>query len=273
MFDRLDRFILLEISRLTDFDNVHTFFALTKRSRHVFLANVGTIIFELLCKFGPKKLPRWCFLSIPLFPFDETLATNILQRANERGLFDLIPNYMNIEKPMIAGGAITQLVFDHGWFSNDIDVFCGFTNGVEPIAKRAKTTLHYEEQTRVVDFVFRNIYISDFDISVCQVGICLNTKKVFVTPLFLYSYKYNVLVCRISTLRTGYLGAEDTTVMSQFDYHVEQHNRTGDLFHRCRACKSDCKRMGVNGIVGIWRRRVKKYADRFPNYTIKFVGI
>jgi hypothetical protein len=187
-----------------------------------------------------------------------------------------IPSRLNIKGGVLAGGAVARTVFDRSWKLKDYDIFVPMLPEEERDEYSTKR-IKVEYDSVTLDLVFKANDISDFDLSVCQVGINLDTNEVFATPLFLYSVKRNVMICRISNFGVGYLQEYEQPVSWLFNVHVNAGHIA--YFCYCIICKEELEKYGDEVFVNddyktsidIWFERVKKYHDRFPTYKLHFV--
>lgn len=264
----MDLNLFLTISKCQNHEHVHTFMSLNKKIRQFVIVNFVQIINWLLETNGSNKLPRWCFMKMNMETPYPSLAEQVQDWKVSRML--RIPSCLNIKGGVLAGGSVAQAVFrgcDKYWEpgSNDYDIFvpCG-----EPETKRIKV----EFNSVTLDLVFKTNDISDFDLSVCQIGISLDTNEVYATPLFLYSVKRNVMVCRVSNFGVGYLQEYREPVTNTFDDHIRRGHDA--YFCYCHLCNCDLlmENDGEYGdFVQNWWDRVKKYHSRFPSYKLHFV--
>ena len=264
----MDLNLFLIISKCQNHEQVYKYMSLDKRIRRFVIMNFIQIINWLLTTNGSKKLPRWCFLKMNI----ETPYPDLAEQVRVWKVCRLlqIPSCLNIKGGVLAGGSVAQAVFDTGNYWNpqpeDYDIFVPTPqNGGK--TKRIKV----EYNATKLDLVFKPNDISDFDLSVCQIGINLDTNEVFATPLFLYSTKFNVMVCRISNFGVEYQYLYTEPVTHAFNHHlIWKHEPT---FCYCNLCEESLKEEEEEYVSCItnWWDRVKKYYNRFPSYKLHFV--
>lgn len=184
-----------------------------------------------------------------------------------------IPSFLNITGGVIAGGAVSDAVYEfmhHEIGRTDYDIFIS-----EQESSPKRIRVEYDDTK--LDFVFKSRDIEDFDISVCQIGINIESNVVYVTPLFLYSYRTPVIVCRVSNLSvTDYIQHcwhETSPIIEQFETHVREHG-TFCTFDICGSCRPDEDIVGVVEIDVLlhWFKRVNKYRCRFQKHQFVFVN-
>lgn len=259
--------LFLTISKFQNHYELYKFTSLCKRLRIFVIQRFNQVIIWLLYKYGTNRLPRWCYMKMDIGPYYGSLAQQVQRWKIER--ISPIPSFLNIKGGILSGGAVAQEVFRYWHFQTDYDIFIP-NHDTERYPKRAKV----EFDGKKLDLVFKSNDISEFDISVTQIGINIDTNVVFATPLFLFSYKNNVMVCRLSSFQLNYDNNFNHPVFSMFDYHLNNNHKT--VFHKCGLCldeAGDDVFYSAEFFVTFqhWIERVQKYEDRFPNYEIKFV--
>lgn len=157
---------------------------------------------------------------------------------------------------MLAGGAIVRWMFGCRWDETDFDIF---------FDRRKPKRIKVEYKANVLDLVFKNVTISDFDISICQIGIDMDTDVVYATPLFLYSTLNPVLVCRISNWTVGYRQDFSQPIRDMFHMHLLCCKES---FQKCNCGQEEGL---ATEFTDKWFRRISKYEKRLPWYQIKFV--
>lgn len=272
-----------------------------------------------------QKLPRWMTMTLPLaeIPRFSALNDRILNTLRERHPYLYDPSRYECEHPalisgpfLLSGGSVAQIATESEWPS-DLDIFSPILPSEHLDEDRYISSVQWHPEKRlrsnIVDvdgnalFYFELDWIrkktdpiqwvlSDFDLSICQVGVLFSPDDqcVFVTPLFLYSLHNRVLVAQVSDLTARY--KEDFNVKPQekvilhefFEKHCVLH--LPGRFDQCDSCyfcadnlmEHDPDPSGAKGIgsdymgsdqnyVKRWIRRVRKYVKRFPDWSVKFI--
>jgi hypothetical protein len=249
--------LFLKIDKFNHFENIPLFLQVSKSLRTCIFRHADEIIEHLLSI--NDSLPKWCYLQIPLiFP---TLYQKIESKVKIR-----IPSFIHLKSAFLAGGSICKFAFDKEWLTTDYDIFV--EDKGEPEYKRVK--IYLEDRMDFLDLVFKNESISGFDISVCQIGMNLNTRVIYVTPLFLYSFLRKKMVIRVSDLSAQYYQDESPLGLDIiYERHLKYHT---EEFHKCSTCKYTVDNVLIDStMIKRWFERVKKYLDRFNGWEFKFV--
>jgi hypothetical protein len=255
--------LFIKIDKFNNFENIPTFLRVSKSMRMCVFKHSNEIIDHLLRQ--KNELPKWCYIQIPLLPIYPTLHEKIQTKVNQ--LFPKTPSFLNVKNGFLAGGSICRFAFDKEWKTNDLDIFVE-TKEKEPEYKRVK--IYLDHQTNFLDLVFRNESISSFDISVCQIGMNLDTRLIHVTPLFLYSFLTQKIIIKVSDLSAQY--SEDRIpihLLDLYERHLKYHT---DIFHSCADCNNTVKNDLENKEeITRWFDRVDKYLRRFNGWGYKYV--
>lgn len=269
--------LFLHIDKHNLFTTIPALLGVSKSVRRCITDRFAYIIDSLLMELKVTKLPKWCYLPLLLAPIYPSLSQRIEKES--KFMFPKVPSCLNITNGMICGGSICRIAFQGSWMdTHDIDIFIPYST-TEPENKRVRVDLSREY---VLDLIFKNDNISEFDISVCQIGIHIDTREVYVTPLFLYSYFKLVIVCRTSDKKTTYR-EEVTLIGEQYknrdhisDLHsIHVKNAHKDDFCRCNVCIAlvNNERCGTwdKALIFRWFDRVEKYKSRFLTFPLIFI--
>lgn len=235
-------------------------------------------IVEKYLRNAPHKLPLFLYASLPgnLLDVPFSLETNLcLDNCFLTGSYFL---------PQIYGCSPGK----------DIDVWI---NGSETEFKE-----RYQEYT--LDVVSKEVEpysaISTFDLSICQQGMLFKEgeKIVHVTPLSLYTYYSEKIICTVVPLTRKYSDCrrdEYGTVLSCFFKHQKwcipawekcSEELKKDETHHCWYCKfhkyfhrcddhtgimRDNRHAESLNTIGRWIMRLRKYDEKFPNYDFVYV--
>jgi hypothetical protein len=256
--------LFIKIDKFNHFENIPTFLKVSKSMRMCVFKHSDEIIEHLLKQ--SDALPKWCYIQIPLLPIYPTLHEKIQLKINQ--LFPKTPSFLNVKNGFLAGGSVCRFAFDKEWETKDLDIFVK-ENTKNPEYKRVK--IYLDNQTNFLDLVFRNESISSFDISVCQIGMNLDTRLIYVTPLFLYSFLTQKMIIKVSDLSAQYWRNQKPVVhlLKLYNRHLDYHTV---IFHSCTNCKNTVKNdLENNEEITRWFDRVDKYLKRFKGWGYKYV--
>lgn len=237
----IERNLFLKISAFNGHMEAWKFLHINRSIRLLFIHHFPEIVQYFI---HLKKLPKWCYL---VFPVD---------------FFKIVHPFPLSPTQLLSGSAVCQIVFQKTWPEADIDIF-----------------EHCEEESRrkkqKVDLIFKNEkdgiqnVLCSFDLSICQIGI-LN-RVVYVTPLFLYTYKYHKVLATVTDVRAKYkheYNSGETNLDSFFRSHNILHNPY--IFGSCAYCTTRLEDLEDNSLIERWLLRLDKYRKRFPDFEFLF---
>lgn len=196
--------LLVKIDKYNEYTSTPTLLQICKSTRRSVFMHLDQIIGYYLQHNVPP--PKWC-LSKVKFPVKLYPSMHQKIQTQTNLLFPSMPSFLNIKNGFLAGGSIAKFAFDP-------------TEGVEPKHKRVKVYL--DDGDNFLDLVFKNKSISDFDISVCQIGMDLQTRDIYVTLLFLYSLLTREMVIRVSDLSAQYVNLHELHLIRRFpDFKIK----------------------------------------------------
>lgn len=207
--------VLLKIFELNSWENVGSLLEFSRKTKRGILRkeNLTKIINFYLDK--EEKLPAWCFTSIlfdcslnEIFPELIDLKDKIL---NNLGKYI---NEINREDFFLTGGFAVNALYNSGY--SDIDVWC------KGDSSRFKSeNIDYIGTPKDITKI-----ISEFDISICQLGVLFKNKKpisVYFTPLFLYTFYSKKMIIRFMPLAISYF-------VRDFNRETERRIDISDLY-------------------------------------------
>ena len=220
-----------------------------------------------------NRLPKWLTYDFPAeymkFP----------PRFKQEEIYASLPYKPQSRHEFITGGCITQKIYGLSWES-DIDIYCHRgtydNHNIENIDRIETTEVRLE---RVIE---------NFDMSIVQQGYLNN--KYYLTPLALYTfYTKDIIVCpcnfnityrvpdKILTnnpqlQRVAEGGCNDMShIKRNIWFYIHKHEDNNDsehsgvTFDECGLCNSF-----IYDDIDVWRKRVKKYRKRFPEFTFTY---
>ena len=257
--------LLVKIDKYNEYTNTPTLLQVCKSTRRSVFMHLNEIIGYYLENNAP--LPKWCLSKVK---FPSNLYPGMHQKIQDRTnlLFSSVPPFLNIKNGFLAGGSIAKFAFEREWESKDIDIF------VPMEGKHKRVKVYLDEEEKFLDLVFKNKSISDFDISVCQIGMDLQTRDIYVTLLFLYSLLTKEMVIHVSDLSAQYTewGHGECRLIRVFDAHTYFEHKIS--FHKCAKCVNYFNYFNdlhENQHILTWFARISKYEERFPDFKIKFI--
>lgn len=253
--------LLVKIDKYNHYLNIKSILHVSRGARRSVFLNLVKIIKLLLSR---EYIPDWFFWQIP-FPVALYPSTHDKIQTQVDLLFPSVPEFLNIQNGFLAGGSICKFAFDKNWVSPDIDIFIKSD-------KHKRVKVYLDDDVTFLDLVFKNKSISDFDISVCQIGMELKTRRIYVTFLFLYSFLAKKLIVRVSAMTCDYETHGGTfRIQNRFYEHLIYHKDVH--FHKCWQCQPDGEELGGGKeLIFDWFQRINKYESRFPDFKIKFIN-
>uniref|UniRef100_A0A6C0BNZ4 Uncharacterized protein n=1 Tax=viral metagenome TaxID=1070528 RepID=A0A6C0BNZ4_9ZZZZ len=341
----MDPNLFITIARHNNFHDFLAFIHVSRRVRRIFLLHLEAIVGHVLkttLVFNPetaaptdwsKKLPRWVTLTLPLMDIPgsqrQALNDHVVAGVQQKYPFLLDQSHdchelmMNpcrrgkksVDQPrFLAGGSVAQIAHDKEW-RTDLDLFRTTLPG--EVESREKVWVNLSKRhsggPRVVeiDSIAKDTQhiewtLSDFDLSVCQIGVLLSPDtsgvtgpRVFVTPLFLYSLHTRSLIAQVSDVaakyrddfKEGITAILDTFFKKHCDLHrqfckFDQTSLVKTRFDECDSCYYTAQNLlerdnndppiisgddGADNFIHRWIDRVRKYVGRFPDFDIKYI--
>jgi len=225
--------LLVKIDKYNEYINTPILLRVCKSTRRSVFIHLNEIIGYYLENNG--TIPKWCLSKVK---FPSNLYPGMYQKIQDL----LFPSVPNIKYGFLAGGSIAKFAFER---------------------KHKRVKVYLDEEEKFLDLVFKNKSISDFDISVCQIGMDLQTRDIYVTLLFLYSLLTKEMVICVSEW-----SFDDCRLIRAFDAHTYFEHKMP--FHKCSKCVNGSYK---NEHILTWFARVSKYEERFPDFKIKFILI
>lgn len=161
---------------------------------------------------------------------------------------------------LITGGDACQLLYGKEWKA-DIDVFVK-----KPVEERQKFGCY-----DVVGTPYEpHLALFNFDLSLVQFGY--TDEEYFITPLALYTYReHDVIIIpdkKLVHYNIFHVGDFERQISFYIRNHDIMHNQKIP-FHSC----DECEALGGTGYMNtnIWRARIRKYIERFIDFTFCYI--
>ena len=268
--------LLLLVAHADDWCNTNVLAFLSHRTLRLFTRR--DVLFEIVetCLARNMLLP-WLLMALPCAWLSEPMPVPmVLEMGMTFGAF-------------VTGGAVAQLLYNRKWdCDNDVWVASSW--------ERAQIRETYRGDN-AVDIVVRppgltvQSCISRFDVSVTQQGyISGATPTTYCTPLALYSWKERVLVALPSRQLIEYHGYDTrytsknlTRVKMKVNvwHYIRSHEANylhpqdvadgmshAGPYHECAFC--DGLEGGGHSQFQKWRKRMRRYAKRFPDFKLVY---
>lgn len=170
----------------------------------------------------------------------------------------------------VSGGSVCQKIYQLEWEA-DIDIY------VEDKYLRERRIVYVDKKK--IDIFPTSLsrierVIENFDLSIVQQGFL--GEIYYLTPLSCYTQNYKEIIVMPNESNIEYQWVVEqngrfvsiTRTVDIWHYihiHKFQHPVEAD-FHRCEECRY-CQNLEI---VSLWNKRVQKYCERFPSFTITY---
>lgn len=271
--------LLLLVAHADDWLNTTTLAFLSHHTLRLFTRR--DVLFEIVCTcLSRQMLLPWLLMALPCAWLSDPMPVPVvLQLGN------------TYDDTFVTGGAVAQLLYNREW-DGDNDIWVA-SRGAEARIREAYGG------DKNLDIVVRPHYltvqscISRFDMSVTQQGYLGDAAcTAYCTPLALYSWKERVLVVLPSRQSIEYLDLGYGTDLSgkrllthrmkmkvNVWHYIWRHeanyiypndvaggmSHTGK-YHECAYC--DGLQGHGHGQFQKWRARMRRYAERFPDFKL-----
>lgn len=174
----------------------------------------------------------------------------------------------------VTGGAVCQRLYAREWTS-DIDIFVHFIEEEDVDLDKRMYCRDNHGLFEITPSPFAKIerVMERFDLSIVQQGYYRHhSETLYCTPLALYTAQWHEIVAiptnECIEYNDGHSHKRIVDIWHYIDIHNRDHKGDANPYHTCVKCDENQSSRHMPFVR--WRRRMRKYSSRFPEFNILY---